>query len=118
VRPGSCGDPIGLARLQSGAVTAPLPLLVLYSRPGCHLCEDAHATLAVILADRAARGLPTPGLEIRNIETDEEWHRRYAFTIPVVALGERELELATSPSKLRGLLIEVLDAPEAAGSPA
>ncbi len=84
-------------------------MLALYSRPGCHLCEDARAALAVILADRAAHGLHAPGVEVRDIETDEDWHRRYAFTIPVVAFGHRELALATSPAGLRRFLADVLD---------
>jgi glutaredoxin len=92
-------------------VTAPLPRLVLYSRPGCHLCADARAILDALLADRVARGLVAPELEIRDIETNEEWHRRYAFTIPVVAIGDRELELATSPVRLRRLLADALDGP-------
>ena len=37
-----------------------------------------------------------PAIEERNIEDDDDLHRRYAFTIPVVAFGDRELELATS----------------------
>lgn len=86
-----------------------LPSLVLYSRTGCHLCEDARAALQLLLADRTARGLPSPAIIERDIETDETWHRRYAFTIPVVVLGERELELATSPARLRQLLEGVLD---------
>ena len=90
-------------------MTTPLPLLVLYSRPGCHLCEDAHASLAMILADRAARGFPAPPVEIRDIETDEDWQQRYALTIPVVAFGHRELALATSPAMLRRFVAEVLD---------
>jgi glutaredoxin len=90
-------------------VSDPLPSLVLYGRAGCHLCEDARAALDLLLADRAARGLPAPAIVERDIETDEAWHRRYAFTIPVVVLGGRELELATSPAKLRGLLEDVLD---------
>jgi Glutaredoxin-like domain (DUF836) len=94
-------------------VTTPLPDLVLYARPGCHLCEDARVALLALLADRAARGLPAPALEERDIETDEDWLRRYAFTIPVVTLGDRELALATSPARLRRLLADVLDAPSA-----
>jgi hypothetical protein len=94
-------------------VTTPLPLLVLYSRPGCHLCDETHAALDALLADRAAHGLPAPELEIRNIETDDDWQRRFAFSIPVVTLGDRQLELATSPARLRRLLADVLDAPEA-----
>ena len=93
----------------------PLPHLVLYGKPGCHLCDDAHAALDLVLADRATRGLPVPQLVERDIETDEDWHRRYAFTIPVVTLGDRTLELATSPAKLRALLEAVLDGGGVAG---
>lgn len=90
-------------------MTAPLPDLVLYSRPGCHLCEDARVVLDALLADRAARGLPAPGLRELSIDDDEALQRRYAFTIPVLALGDRELELATTPAKLRRFLAETLD---------
>ena len=90
-------------------MSAPLPDLILYRRAGCHLCDDARAALGLLLADRAARGLPAPAIMERDIATDEDWHRRYAFSIPVVALGDRELELATSPAKLRRLLEDVLD---------
>ncbi|HYO43020.1 MAG TPA: glutaredoxin family protein [Candidatus Limnocylindrales bacterium] len=85
-----------------------IPDLVLYRRTGCHLCEDARAALDLLLADRTARGLTAPAVIERDIETDDAWHRRYAFTIPVVAIGGRELELATSPAKLRGFLDDVL----------
>lgn len=90
-------------------MTPPLLDLVLYARPGCQLCADARATLDLLLRDRDARGLPVPRVVERDIETDEDWHRRYAFTIPVVVLGDRELELATSQAKLRRLLEDVLD---------
>jgi hypothetical protein len=95
-------------------VTTPLPDLVLYGRPGCHLCDDAHATLELLLAERAAAGRPAPAIREADIETDEDWHRRFALTIPVVELGERRLELATSPAKLRRFLAEVLDEAAAA----
>jgi hypothetical protein len=90
-------------------VTAPLPDLVLYGRPGCHLCDDAHALLDGLLEHRRGKGLPTPSLVERNIEDDETWHRRYLFTIPVVAFGDHELELAVSPAKIGHFLAEVLD---------
>jgi hypothetical protein len=90
-------------------VSAPLPDLILYHRDGCHLCDDARTTLSLLLADREARGRPVPKMVERDIDTDEDWHRRYAFTIPVIALGERQLELATSPAALRRLLEDVLD---------
>jgi hypothetical protein len=100
-------------------VTAPLPDLVLYGRPGCHLCDEARVALEAILADRATRGLPAPPLEERNIDDDEELQRRYGFVIPVVALGGREVELATSAARLRRLLADALDVPSGLpGSPA
>ena len=90
-------------------VNAPLPRLVLYGRAACHLCDDAREMLGALLEERAARGLPLPAVEERDIDTDEALQRRYAFTIPVVALDGRELELVTSPARLRRFLAETLD---------
>ena len=90
-------------------MTDPLPSLILYGRPGCHLCDDAHAVLDALLADRHARGLRAPALTERSIDDDEDLHRRYAFTIPVVTYDGHELELATSAAKLRRFLAETLD---------
>jgi glutaredoxin len=61
------------------------PTLTLYSRPGCHLCDDARAALERV------RARATFSLHEVNIETDEELHRRYLERIPVVTLGDEEL---------------------------
>ena len=90
--------------------SAPLPDLVLYSRDGCHLCDETRATLEALLAERGAAGLPSPTLVERDIVTDADWERQFFTTIPVVELGDRRLELATSVSRLRRLLADVLDA--------
>ena len=95
-------------------MTAPLPSVVLYARAGCHLCEEARAALDLLLDDRAARGLAAPPVVERDIEADEALHRAYAFTIPVVEVGEHRLELATSLAKLRRLLADALDGSEMA----
>jgi glutaredoxin len=55
--------------------------LVLYGRPGCHLCDDARAALQRI-------GHP---FEEVDIEGDDELLRRYLERIPVVALNGEEL---------------------------
>lgn len=102
-------EAIGPARLQCEAVTSPLPSLILYGRPGCHLCEDAHGVLEALLAERASSGHPVPVLEERSIEGDDDLLRRYALTIPVVTFGGRELELATTAAKLRRFLADTLD---------
>jgi hypothetical protein len=89
---------------------APLPDLVLYGRPGCGLCDEARQALGALLESRARAGLPTPALVERNIDTDPAWHDAYFTAIPVVELGDRRVELATSVAKLRRLLTDVLDA--------
>ena len=88
----------------------PLPDLILYGRPGCHLCEDARVLVTDLLDARARAGLPAPALVERNIETDPAWQRAFFETIPVVELGDRRLELATSAGRIRRLLSDVLDA--------
>jgi glutaredoxin len=60
--------------------------VTLYSRPGCHLCEEAKATLHRLQAERAAFAVH----EI-NIETDDALHARYLERIPVIALDGEEL---------------------------
>jgi hypothetical protein len=84
--------------------------LYLYSRDGCHLCEETRAVLEALLAERRAAGLYAPPLVERDIATDREWERANFAVIPVVELGDRRLELATSRAKLRGLLASLDDA--------
>jgi glutaredoxin len=55
--------------------------LVLYSRPGCHLCDDARVVLQRI-------GEPFDEVDI---DSDDELFKRYLERIPVVALGDEEL---------------------------
>jgi hypothetical protein len=81
-----------------------LPDLILYTRDGCHLCDDARAFATALLAQREAAGLPSPTLVERDITADPDWERRFFTTIPVLELGDQRLELATSPAKLRALL--------------
>jgi hypothetical protein len=88
----------------------PLPDLILYGRPDCGLCEETRSFVAELLAARRHAGLATPSLIERDIETDPAWQRAFFASIPVVELGDRRLELATSPAKVRRLLTDVLDA--------
>lgn len=90
-------------------MTAPLPDLILYSRPGCHLCEEARDAVQSALEDRAARGLPNPKVVERNIEADPELHRLYLERIPVLELDGRRLELLVTASKVRRMLADALD---------
>jgi hypothetical protein len=90
-------------------VSAPLPDLVLYGKPGCHLCEDARVALDAVMAERAAAGLPNPELTERDILRDPELTQRYRDWIPVLVLADRELKLVTQPARIRRLLADVID---------
>jgi len=94
---------------MQAAMSTPLPELVLYTRDGCHLCEEARAIVQGLLEDRAARGRRTAALHERDITTDAAWERQFFATIPVLELDGRRLELATSPAKVRRFLDDVLD---------
>jgi glutaredoxin len=52
--------------------------VVFYSRPGCHLCEQAMETL------RELRGTLSFELREVNIESDPELERRFMLEIPVI----------------------------------
>jgi hypothetical protein len=90
-------------------VTAPLPELVLYTRDGCHLCDESRALVQGLLEDRAARALPIARLIERDITTNPEWERQFFDTIPVIEVRGRRLPLAISAAKLRAFLSETLD---------
>lgn len=51
--------------------------LILYSKPGCHLCEGLQEKLAQI------QSLPIQ-LETRDITTREDWFQAYQYEIPVL----------------------------------
>lgn len=62
--------------------------LILYSKPGCHLCEGLQEKLAQV-------NNPQFTLEIRDITTCEDWFTVYQYEIPVLCqkLPEREKPL-------------------------
>jgi glutaredoxin len=72
--------------------------LILYGRPGCHLCDDARAVL---------EGVGAPFEEI-DITTDDALHAAYLERIPVVTLdGEVRFEYFVDEAALRRLLSKV-----------
>lgn len=59
--------------------------VTLYTRPGCHLCEEAKRVIAPILRKLGAR------LREVNIENDPILEERYGVDIPVIFLGARKV---------------------------
>ena len=76
------------------------PRVTLYSRPDCHLCEQARVEILAI----RDQGIEFELREV-DIESDEELHSRYLERIPVVAVdGETVSELVLDPDALRARL--------------
>ena len=73
--------------------------VILYSKPGCHLCDDARADLERL----RGRGYQLT-LEERDITTNPEWFERYRFTIPVVEVEGKQLEAPFNDHGLELLL--------------
>jgi hypothetical protein len=51
--------------------------LILYSKPGCHLCEGLEEKLTQVTKLNFH-------LEIRDITTNEDWFNAYCYEIPVL----------------------------------
>lgn len=61
------------------------PHVIVYSRPGCHLCDEAKLAIdGAGLADQFS-------LEEVNIESDQDLLRKYKYDIPVVTLNGVEV---------------------------
>ncbi len=59
--------------------------VVIYTKPGCHLCDDMRDLLHVVL-----RGSPVVVAE-RNITLDLDEYERYKHDIPVLMIDGREV---------------------------
>jgi glutaredoxin len=58
--------------------------VTLYSRPGCHLCEEAKAAIAPLLGEFGA------ALYEVNIDDDAVLKQRYGWDIPVLFIGKHK----------------------------
>jgi len=67
--------------------------VIIYSRPGCHLCDEAKA--AIMSAGCSDRFT----LEEVNIESDDELLRKYKHDIPVIAIDGVETFIHRVDSK-------------------
>jgi hypothetical protein len=95
--------------MPSEMAAAPLPDLILYTRPGCGLCDETRELLQGLLEDRASRGARTANLRERDIAADPAIERDLFDRIPVIELRGKRLELAVSATKLRRFLDDGLD---------
>jgi glutaredoxin len=79
-----------------------VPVLTLYGKPGCHLCDDARAVVGEALAGRDV------ALREVDVTLDPVLERRYGERIPVVAVdGEELFDYVVDPNVLRERLDRV-----------
>ena len=78
---------------------APAPRVTLYTRPGCHLCDDAREVVAAVCAE-----LDESFVEI-SIDDDPVLQRRFADEIPVTFVDGRQHDYwRVDPTRLRRAL--------------
>ncbi|NKB89987.1 MAG: hypothetical protein GKS06_17385 [Acidobacteria bacterium] len=71
--------------------------LICYARPICPLCDEVKPVLRRLAAEFSL------DLEIRNVEDDPEWERRYGGQIPVAFVGRTKLfKYRSTELELRG----------------
>jgi thiol-disulfide isomerase/thioredoxin len=78
-----------------------LVAFVLYSRPGCHLCDEMKAVI-----ERVARAAALPAtIEVIDISTDPDLESRYGLEIPVLLVnGTKAAKYRVTEEELRRIL--------------
>ena len=79
-----------------------MSVLTIYSRPGCHLCDEMKAVVR-----RVAQSMPNPAtVEDIDISTDPELETRYGVEIPVLMVdGKKAAKYRISEAELRRVLL-------------
>lgn len=77
--------------------------VILYSRPDCHLCDDARAVLQSEHVE----------FEEVDIDSDDALLKRYLERIPVILIdGEEAFEFFVDPETLRGRIESAKSSPK------
>ena len=76
-----------MSQHPEGARLSPRPVrgVTLYTRPGCHLCEEAKAAIAPLLREFGAT------LREIDIDQDPELKKQYGSDVPVIFIGARKV---------------------------
>lgn len=75
------------------------PRVTLYTRPGCHLCDDARAVVQAVCADLGE------SFEEVDITTDDELEDRFTDDVPVTFVDGRQHDFwRVDPARLRAAL--------------
>jgi thioredoxin-like negative regulator of GroEL len=80
------------------------PLITLYGRPGCELCERTEAIVRELISKDGSRLT----LSMVNIEEDPAVHARLLEQIPALEIAGKLLPLALSPMQIEAHLRSAL----------
>ena len=70
--------------------------VIVYSRPGCHLCDEAKTAI------ENSRSSDFYTLEEVNIESDDALLKKYKYDIPVILIdGEEAFRHRVDPDEFR-----------------
>jgi glutaredoxin len=73
--------------------------VILYSRPGCHLCEDARLVVEQVCAELGERYVEVV------VDDDPELQRRFGDEVPVTFVDGRQHDFwRVDPVRLRAAL--------------
>jgi glutaredoxin len=75
------------------------PRVLVLTRPGCHLCEEAISVIESVVAETG------DSYEERNVDRDPELLRRYSEQVPVIFVDGRQHDFwRVDPARLRAAL--------------
>ena len=59
-----------------------MKILYFYTREGCHLCEIMLEELMPLIRNKVK-------LEIRNVDSQDAWKKKYGTRVPLIKSGEK-----------------------------
>jgi glutaredoxin len=75
------------------------PRITLYSRPGCHLCDDARVVIEAVCAELGE------SYDEIDIDADPELRERFTDEVPVTFVDGKQHDFwRVSPDRLRAAL--------------
>jgi glutaredoxin len=84
---------------MSSPVDESEPRVLVLTRPGCHLCEEAISVVESVVAETG------DSYEERNVDRDPELLRRYSEQVPVIFVDGRQHDFwRVDPARLRAAL--------------
>ena len=73
-----------------------LPTIDFYTRTGCHICNEARATLQGVLEERVRRGDPIARVHVVDLQDRPELEADYGAWVPVLQVGDQKLTLSST----------------------